>query len=116
MKVTKIQITKGQSQFTQGQQDAVSLFEKFAEALAFRLPKKTQPFFCRYYSEPCSPSHGGEPSHSGSRPHRFATTTGQYFTISPTSGAMGQEDCKVENRLFLFRAEAQRTQREFTCQ
>jgi len=34
-----------QSQITQGQQDAVSLFEKFAGLLAVKLPKKTQPFF-----------------------------------------------------------------------
>jgi len=38
MKITK-------SQVTQGQQDAVSLFEKFAGLLAAKLPKKTQPFF-----------------------------------------------------------------------
>ena len=38
MKITK-------SQVTQGQQDAVSLFEKFAVLLAAKLPKKTQPFF-----------------------------------------------------------------------
>jgi hypothetical protein len=38
MKITK-------SQVTQGQQDAVSLFESFAQRLAAALPTKTRPFF-----------------------------------------------------------------------
>jgi hypothetical protein len=38
MKIKKQQITKGQ-------QDAVSLFERFAELLAAKLPAKTRPFF-----------------------------------------------------------------------
>ena len=45
MKITKSQPIATSQQITQGQQDAVSLFEKFAGLLAAKLPKKTQPFF-----------------------------------------------------------------------
>jgi hypothetical protein len=45
MKIPKSRQSTASQQITQGQQDAVSLFEKFAEALAVRLPKRTRPFF-----------------------------------------------------------------------
>ena len=41
MKITKSQPNAASQQITQGQQDAVSLFEKIAGLLAAKLPKKT---------------------------------------------------------------------------
>ena len=80
-----------------GQQAAVSLFEKFAGLLVAKLPKKTQPFFLSLLLGALLAIARRRTVTRWSKAAQICDKyRDKYFTISPTSDAMGGEVQSLE--------------------